>query len=84
MAVRTVRVTLPDGKTVEVPFTDSNDEWVDVRLEHGSTVRVETVVSSTVRANSQYVLDGKPIYLPGPAVSIVRQILSFLSTAEAP
>ena len=81
MAARTVRVTLPGGKTVEVPLTDSHGEFVDVKTEDGTTVRVKTVVSSAFRANAQYVLDGKPVYAPGssPTVSIVQQIWSFLS-----
>ena len=81
MAERTVRVTLPDGKTVEVPLTDSHGEFVDVKAEDGSTVRVKTVVSPAIHAKARFVLDGKPIYASGrgPALSTVQQILSFLA-----
>jgi len=83
MASRTVRVTLPDGRTLDVPVSDSNDKWADVRLDDGTSVRVKTVVSrrtfsSAARVDRRpYNPDGNPAY-SSLAVAILLRIFSFL------
>jgi len=87
MAARKIQVTLPDGKTIDVPVPDTNGEWSDVRLEDGTRVRVKKVVSSSVRVDatrSGVRIDGQdytganPISTQSPVAAIVRQIFSFL------
>lgn len=83
MALRKIRVTLPDGKAVDVPIADSNDQWEDITAEDGTKVkvkvRVKTGVSAVARVDGQP-LEMSPLYTQksSPVVAIVRLIFSFL------
>lgn len=58
---------------MDVPVVDSNEKWADVVLEDGTILRVKTVVSSAIRVEGQWDLEGNPLYLvkSSPAVAIV-------------
>jgi len=79
LALRKIQVTLPDGKTVDVPVEDSHGQWVDTTLADGTTVRVKTVVRSALRVGGEY--PETNLMFPqksGALVAIVRQIFAFL------
>ncbi len=75
MALRKVRVSVNGqmADAYDVPVFDSNEKWADVTLEDGTVLRVKTVVSSAVRIEGQWDLEGNPLYMvkSSPAVAIV-------------
>lgn len=76
MALRKIRVPTPSGQMADafdVPVLDSNEKWADVTLEDGTILRVKTIVSSAIRIDGQWDLEGNPIYMvkSSPAVALV-------------
>lgn len=76
MAERAVKVPLPSGQMVDafdVPVEEANERWSEATLEDGTVIRVKTVVSSAVRVDGHYDMEGNPLYLikSSPAVAIV-------------
>jgi hypothetical protein len=71
---KTLRIFGHDVNVADVPIKSAtNETFAEYELEDGSKVRVKFVASSFLRIDSEYALDGKPVYivLSAPAVNVL-------------
>ena len=65
MAERKVKIPIPGKGMVdgsEVQLLESVERWTELKLEDGTVLRVKPIVTSVVRIDGQYDLQGNPMY----------------------
>ena len=61
----------------EVPIVETEEKFVQYKLEDGTVLKVKNVATSVMRVEGQYLPDGSPIYIvaSNPVVGVVSSPL---------
>lgn len=67
-----------DIPVTEVPVVESEERFIEYKLEDGTILKVKNVATSVLRVDDQYLPDGAPVYLvlANPVVSVVSSPLN--------
>jgi hypothetical protein len=62
---RKKKITLPDGREVEVTILDissSSENWNQYLLSDGTVIKLKPVATEALRADGEYDAEGNPLY----------------------
>jgi hypothetical protein len=81
---KTIKVFGHDVPVHEVSVVDSEERFLQYKLEDGTILKVKNVATSVLRVDDQYLPDGSPVYLvlANPVVSVVSSPLNKKATEK--
>jgi hypothetical protein len=75
---KTIRLFGHEIPVTDVPVVESEERFIQYKLEDGTVLKVKNVATSVLRVDNEYLPDGNPIYLvlANPVVSVVTSPLT--------
>lgn len=72
----TIKLPTSDGSTVdvegvEIPISKTQEQWSEIELEDGSTIRLKPTIIKVIKIEGQFDQEGNPMYVAQSAQLMV-------------
>jgi hypothetical protein len=74
---KSIKVFGHDVPVHDVPVVESEEQFLQYKLEDGSIIKVKNIATNVLRVDDQYLPDGSPVYIiiSNPVVSVISSPL---------